>query len=241
MISIAGRLRAFCYIDGPNTTDAAAIAYRNTLGSRRAMVIDPWLKVSAGGDATRIQAGSAHFAGLRAKIDNDRGFWWSISNNELRGVVGLARPVDFTFGDRNARANHLNENEVTTVILQAGYRAWGNRTCSADAKWAFESSVRTADILHDSLTRAHRWAVDRNITKTYVADVVEGVNAYIGHLVRIGALIGGKCWADSDLNSSAELAKGKVYFDFDFTPPTPAEHITFRSHKTDSYFKEIFK
>lgn len=33
---------------------------------------------------------------------------------------------------------------------------------------------RTADLINDSLLRAHLWAVDRNITKTYIDDVIEG-------------------------------------------------------------------
>lgn len=99
---------------------------------------------------------------------------------------------------------------------------------------------RTADILNDSLQRAHLWAVDRPITKTYVEDVTEGVNAYLRSLVAQGALLGGKCWADPDLNSPANIAQGKIFFNFDFTPPYPAEHITFRSMLTTDYIEEVF-
>ena len=143
-------------------------------------------------------------------------------------------------GDPNARANHLNENEVSTIIRQDGYRLWGNRTCSNDPKWAFLSVRRTADILNDSLLRAHLWAVDRNITKTYIEDVTEGVNAYLASLVAMGAILGGRCYADPELNTPANITQGKVYFDFDFTPPYPAEHITFRSHLVNDYIEEIF-
>jgi hypothetical protein len=99
--------------------------------------------------------------------------------------------------------------------------------------------VRTADMINESLLRAHLWAVDRNITKTYLEDVVEGVNAYLSHLTQVGAILGGRCWADPDLNTPAQLEAGKVYFDFDFTPPTPAEHVTFRSRLVNDYFEEV--
>ncbi len=75
---------------------------------------------------------------------------------------------------------------------------------------------------------------------TPVQDVVEGVNAYLRHLVAIGAILGGRCWADPDLNTPDQIAQGKVYFDFDFTPPFPAEHITFRSQLVNDYITEIF-
>ncbi|GFT83263.1 putative prophage major tail sheath protein [Nephila pilipes] len=142
--------------------------------------------------------------------------------------------IDFTLGDTSCRANHLNENEVTTIIHQNGYRLWGNRTCSNDPKWAFLSVRRTADLINDSLLRAHLWAVDRNITKTYIDDVIEGVNSYLAHLKAQGAITSGRCYETPELNTPANIANGKVYFDFEFTPPYPAEQITFRSHLINS-------
>ena len=118
---------------------------------------------------------------------------------------------------------------------------WGNRTTSSDPKWAFLCVVRTADIINDSLLRAHLWAVDRGITKQYVNDVIEGVNAYLRNLVSLGAILGGTCWADPDLNTADQIADGKVYFDFDFTPVYPAEHIIFRSQLTNDYISEVFE
>lgn len=242
MLGLADRLRAVIIADGPNTNDSAAITYRELFGSKRLYVVDPWVKVWDTVTSTEVvQPASARVAGMIAKSDNERGFWWSPSNREMYGITGTARAIDFTLGDANARANLLNENEVATIIQKDGFRLWGNRTCSADPKWAFLSVVRTADLINDSLLRAHMWAVDRNITRTYVQDVTEGVNAYLAHLTAIGAILGGKCWADKDLNTPTEIASGKVYFDFDFTPPFPAEHITFRSHMVNDYIEEVFK
>ncbi len=240
MVGIAERLRAVVIADGPNTTDEAAVAYAGDFGSSRVYVCDPWVqKVNTAGAVVPAPA-SPCVAGLIAKSDNDRGFWWSPSNQNINGIVGTVRPVDFALGDANARANLLNEQGVATIIRQDGYRLWGNRTLSSDPKWVFLSVRRTADMINDSLLRAHLWAVDRNITKTYMQDVVEGVNAYLRHLVSIGAILGGKCWADPELNTPDQIAQGKVYFDFDFTPPFPAEHITFRSQMVNDYLTEIF-
>ena len=88
--------------------------------------------------------------------------------------------------------------------------------------------------------RAHMWAVDRNITKTYVEDVVEGVNNYIRSLVNLGALIGGTCYPDPDLNTPDQTAQGRVYFNFDFSAPAPAERVTFRASLVNDYLQEIF-
>ena len=240
LVGIAERLRAVILMDGPNSTDTAAIAAAGDFGSSRVFLTDPWVKKLDSSGTTITSPASPCVAGLIAKSDNDRGFWWSPSNQNINGIIGSGRAVDFALGDANARANLLNASNVTTIIRQDGYRLWGNRSLSSDPKWAFLSVRRTADIINDSLLRAHLWAVDRNITKTYIEDVTEGVNAYLRHLTVIGAILGGRCWADEALNTPDQIAQGKVYFDFDFTPPYPAEHITFRSHLTNDYLSEIF-
>ncbi|RDD34806.1 Phage tail sheath protein [Wolbachia endosymbiont of Cylisticus convexus] len=229
LIPIAEKLRSIIVADGPNTNDEEAIKWRKSVGSSRVYVVDPWVKVLIKGKEEILPA-SSFVAGLIAKIDSEQGFWHSPSNKEINGIVGTSRPIDFTLGDRSSRANYLNENEVTTIIHQNGYRLWGNRTCSNDSKWAFLSVRRTADLINDSLLRAHLWAVDRNITKTYIDDMIEGVNSYLANLKAQGAIISGKCYATPELNTPTNIASGKVYFDFEFTPPYPAEQITFKSH-----------
>ena len=166
LIDIAERLRAVIIADGPNSTDDEAIAYAGDFDSSRVFVIDPWVMVTGSDGTAEEQEPSARVAGLIAKVDNDKGFWWSPSNNPIKGIVGTVRAVDFTLGDSSSRANVLNENNIVTIVRQNGYRLWGNRTLSSDELWTFLSVRRTADILNDSLLRAHLWAVDRNITKT---------------------------------------------------------------------------
>lgn len=237
---IADRLKAVIIADGPNTNDADAIAYAGDFGSKRIYVVDPKSK-KTGTDGTNITSwSSAHVAGLIAKSDNERGWWWSPSNQNINGITGTARAIDFAMGDTSSRANLLNEKNVNTIIRQDGYRLWGNRTLSSDSKWQFLCVVRTADMIDESLKAAHLWAVDRGITKNYVNDVVEGVNSYLRYLTNIGAILGGQCWADPELNAADVIKSGKVYFDFDFTPVYPAEHIVFRSHLVDDYIKDIF-
>jgi len=241
LLGIAERMRAVIVADGPNTTDDAAQQYANDFGSSRVYLVDPWVMVIKSDGSYKAEPGSARTAGIIAKIDNDLGFWWSPSNKPMNGIVGTARPVDFKLGDANSRANLLNEGGIATIIRQDGYRLWGNRSLTDDTKWMFLSVRRTADMINDSIQRAHLWAVDRNITKTYVEDVTDGVNAYIANLVAQGGLLGGRCWPDPGLNSPANIQQGKVFFNFEFTPPYPAEHITFRSMLVNDYISEVFE
>ena len=246
LVQVAERLRAVAIAECPPSTEPTnqnkgAMDYRLNFGSARLYLIDPAVKVYDGAtDSTVEQPSSARVAGVMAKSDTERGFWYSPSNRPINGINATARAIDFSLGDRASTANMLNEQDVATIIRQDGYRLWGNRSCSADPKWAFLSVRRTADLINDALQRSHMWAVDKNITKTYVEEVSEGVNNYLRHLKSIGAIINGKCWADPALNTPDQIAQGKVTFDFDFVPPYPAEHITFRSSLNNAYLEEIF-
>ncbi len=239
LIAVANRLRAIVVADGPNTTDAEAITFSGGFGSDRLYIVDPQVQVSRKGVIVSEPV-SARVAGLIAKSDNEHGFWRSPSNQEIHSIVGIARPIDFLFGDRNVSANLLNEKNVTTIIRQNGFRLWGNRSTASDPKYAFLSVRRTADMIFDSILRAHLWAVDRNISKTYIEDVVESVTNYLRELQNLGAILGGECWADPKLNTPESLAQGKVYFDFDFGPSCPAERLTFRAQINNDYLSKIF-
>jgi phage tail sheath protein FI len=240
LIPIAERLRAVIVQDGLSTNDADVIAQAGDFGSKRVYLVDPKF-IKTDGNGNLIQSySSAAAAGLIAWNDNQNGFWASPSNKLLNGVQATARAIDFQMGDPNSRANLLNSKNVTTIIRQNGYRLWGNRTLSSDPKWKFLCVVRTADIIDDSVQAAHLWAVDQNITKNYVTEVVEAVNAFLRGLVTKGAILGGTCWVDPDLNSEDAIANGEIFFDFDFTPAYPAEHVQFRSHLVNDYIKTIF-
>lgn len=231
--SVADSLRAIVAIGlgGEAVTATDATDWMDNNGNERTYVI--WPNINGGEDPAPF------VAGLIAKSDNDRGFWWSPSNQEVFGITSLDKPVDFQLGDTTSLANILNEGGVTTFIRKGGFRLWGNLTGSVDPKWQFLSVRRTADIINDSILDAHLWAVDRNITKTYLEDVSASVNGYLSTLVNLGAIIGGRCWPDPDLNSPANIALGKVYFNFDFTPPYPAQTVTFRSILTNGYLSEL--
>lgn len=239
--SVASTLRAHVIAAGPNTTDAAAIDYRGDFGDRRVYIIDPAVKVFDTISADYVSEDpAARVAGLIARIDHEVGFWKSPSNEEIYGIGGLDRPVDYALGDPNTRANLLNENEVATFIRDDGWRLWGNRTASDDPKWAFLCVSRTADMIDLSIQQGHRWACDQVINKGYVDAVVASVNAYLRQLQARGAILGGKCWFDPDFNTDADISAGKVTFSYDFTSPYPAERVTFRSTLTDEYISSIF-
>ncbi|MFT8231321.1 phage tail sheath subtilisin-like domain-containing protein [Pseudomonas guariconensis] len=240
LVALADKLRGLAILDGPNTTDEAALAYAENFGAKRAFLVDPgvqqWDTVA---NATLDGPASAWVAGLFAWTDSEYGFWASPSNKEFVGITGTARPVEFLDGDETCRANLLNNANVTTIIRDDGYRLWGNRTLSSDPKWAFVTRVRTMDIVMDAILYGHKWAVDRSITKTYISDVTEGLQNFMRDLKAQGAIINFEVYADTELNTASQLEQGKVYWNVRFTDVPPAENPNFRVEVTSQWLTEV--
>lgn len=240
MDALAGKLRAVGIIDGPSTTDEAATTYAKSFGSKRLFMVDPGVQVwDTTSNGTVDQPGSAWVAGLFAWTDTEYGFWASPSNKEFVGITGTTRSVEFLDGDDTCRANLLNNANIATIIRDDGYRLWGNRTLSSDAKWAFVTRVRTMDIVMDAILYGHKWAVDRSITATYVKDVTEGLQAFMRDLKNQGAIINFEVYADPVLNTASQLEQGKVYWNIRFTDVPPAENPNFRVEVTNQWLTEV--
>jgi phage tail sheath protein FI len=240
LLSIAAGMRAVIIADGPNTDAVDAITYRQDWGSARVYVVDPEVMVwDTSAKMAVAKPASPRVAGTIARMDAEKGFWWSPSNQVLSGVVGISRPIDFALSNPNCAANTLNENEVATIIQQDGYRLWGNRTCSSDPLWAFLSVRRTHDMVNESIEQAFLWALDRPFSGQLLADIANSVNAYLRSLKARGALLGGKVWIDPELNTQERMMSGELYVDFDNEAPAPLEHLTFRMHRNSDYYEEL--
>ncbi|WP_198386875.1 phage tail sheath subtilisin-like domain-containing protein, partial [Burkholderia ubonensis] len=84
--SLAAKLRAIAIIDGPNTTDEAAIAYAKNFGSKRLYMVDPGVRYwDTAANADVDAPASAYAAGLFCQTDAAIGFWASPSNKEIAG------------------------------------------------------------------------------------------------------------------------------------------------------------
>lgn len=232
---VGDRLRAIAIADGPNTTAADAHAYADLHASDRIYVVDPWCKPTK---ATSVPS-SAYVAGVIAKSDAERGFWHSPSNRIIQGIVGVSRPVGFYLGDENSEANLLNENDVATIIRENGFRLWGNHSTTSDQQMQFLSTRRTVDMVNESVMRAHLWAVDKCITRTYLQDVRESVASYLRSLEARGAILGSSVTVDPEQNTATDIANGQVTLDFEFTPAYPAERVRFRSVLSNRFIETV--
>jgi phage tail sheath protein FI len=236
---VADKLRAIVVADGPNDTDADALAKVLVEAGERVYHVDPHVKVLDRTGVYVARPASAHVAGVIARTDQDQGFWWSPSNHELLGVVGLGRPIEFALSDTSASSNVLNEGAVATIVAANGYRLWGNRTKATDPNWAFLSVRRTADMIYEALEASYLWAMDRPMSPQLLIDVVGSVEAYLASLKARGAILGGKAWADPELNTEETLKAGQLFVNFDIEPPAPVERLTFMAQRNGGYYAEL--
>lgn len=249
LIALADKLDAITYIDAPiGTTFAQVLAGRGPAGSinfntssDRVRLCYPHVKVyDAQTNSERLEPLSQRAAGLRGKVDLERGFWWSSSNQELMGITGVERQLSAMIDDPNSEVNLLNEQGITTVFNSygSGLRLWGNR-CAA---WPtvthmrnFENVRRTGDVINESIRYFSQQYIDMPITQALIDALTESVNGYGRKLIGDGALLGFKCWYDPARNEETELAAGHLLLSYKYTPPPPLERLTFETEITSEY------
>lgn len=226
--SMATTLRAVTYLDSPSGATAVEVAQRAQKYGARVEMLRPRIMVTSDVTGETVSRPySAAAAGHRVRIDSEKGWWWSKSNQTVQGFTGLEQVDTWLIGDENCVANQLNQENVSTIIQLDGFRHWGNRLCSSDPQWRFEAVRRTADMLQDSIqVMVTKNYLDRPIDKAFATALVGSVNSYLRSQTKLGAINGGRCELDGELNTAETLAAGKVYFNIAFGPKSPAEEIT---------------
>ena len=241
LATIAKKLRAMTYLNVPDATKIEeVIAYRATFSQREVMLV--WPNFTAWDTTTNatVEVPSAAYAlGLRAAIDESQGWQKTLSNVAVNGVTGISIDVSWDLQDPATDAGLLNQAGITTLINAQGFRFWGNRTCSDDPKFVFESATRTAQVLADTIADGHMWAVDKSMYPSLVKDILEGINAKFREMKTGGYVIGASAWYDESANAVASLAGGDLFIDYDYTPVPPLEDLQLRQRITDRYLVDF--
>ncbi|WP_202301545.1 phage tail sheath family protein [Dryocola clanedunensis] len=234
----AGKLRAVAYVDCASGATMQEVVQRRQMYGARTEILRPRVQVSNSDGQIIYRPYSAAAAGLRARIDYEKGWWWSKSNQDIYNILGVEQIDEFILGDENCDANLLNMQNISTIIRRSGFKHWGNRLCSIDPQFRFESVRRTADVIEDSIQETILEYVDRPLDRTNADDIINTINAYMRQLHGLGAIFGGKAWLDEELNTAESLASGVLYINYDFGPKSPTERITLRVRVNNQYALE---
>ncbi|WP_437887766.1 phage tail sheath protein [Phytobacter sp. V91] len=241
LLSVAQSLRGFAYLSAYGCkTVQEAIAYRANFGQREGMLIWPdFINFDTVLQADATAYATARALGLRAKIDNDTGWHKTLSNVAVNGVTGISADVFWDLQDPATDAGLLNQNDITTLIRQDGFRFWGSRSLSDDALFQFENYTRTAQVLADTIAEAHMWAVDKPLNPSLARDIIEGIRAKFRSLKGQGYILGADAWLDESVNDKDTLKAGKLTIDYDYTPVPPLENLMLRQRITDQYLVDF--
>ncbi|MEX9368409.1 phage tail sheath protein [Providencia vermicola] len=241
LAGIAQKMRAMAYISAYGSkTISDAIDYRKNFNQRELMLI--WPEFQSWDTVANVENNiyaTACALGLRAKIDNEIGWHKTLSNVGVNGVTGISADVSWDLQDPATDAGLLNENDITTLIRNNGFKFWGSRTCSDDPLFAFESYTRTAQVLSDTIAEGLDWSIDGTLNPSLARDIIESINAKLRSMTTQGYLLGGECWFDPDVNTKEELKSGKLYIDYDYTAVPPLENLLLRQRITDRYLLDF--
>ncbi len=245
LLAQAAALNAHAILDAPeDVTVSEVLAGRgSTAGavknfytsSKRAILAYP--HVFAAQPYTGLEALeplSTYLAGAMSNKDTTRGFWYSIDNTELVGVLRPEFTLTFDPSKTNTDTNQLNAAGITTIAswFGSGYRIWGSRSAAYPTNTEVDNFVsvrRTADILHDSLVLASLQFIGLPINVALRDDIRATGNEFVRTLIQRGALVDGEVTYDPADNPPSQIAAGQLVYRISFAPPPPLERLTFLS------------
>ncbi len=161
----------------------------------------PFVRVANSEGGVSIKPASPFAAAMFIKRDKLRGgVFWSPSNQDVKGILGTARPISYFDGEIDHEANRLNQADIATFIparlsqnSQGQIAAnGGNHTTSSDPLWRFVNVVRTRAVLEKNIINSFRpWANDENLTGQHVIAITRSLTSFLYDLIARGALLGG--------------------------------------------------
>lgn len=237
---LAPKLNGMAYARSEGDTPEEVAAYREKFAVRELMLIDRDLTAPRGVDTDAVSYATARAVGLRAKIDREIGYHKTISNVPIPGVNGITSPRTWDLNSADTEMGLINGADVTGLIQRTGFRFWGNRTCSADPRFSFESAVRTNQIIRDIIVDALFPYIDQPLTAGLAAHLIEGINALLRREALAGRIIGGKAFLAAG-NTPDQLSAGKLRLGYRFTDAAPLEDLGVESEITDEFYADTFK
>ncbi len=253
---MAEKIRAMAYIDLPlGLKPSEAIASRGNVSplglniyqtsSTRIRICYPHRKVfDPLTNDTILEPASIAFAGVRARVDKQVGYWTSSSNKPAFATLGLERLITARIDDKDTEANLLNEAGISTFFKSfgTGYDTWGNRSASfpVNTEMAnFEQVQRTKDMIEIAIHQASKPFADSDIRQPQIDHIVKTVDGYFEALYTKGAVVGGTAYFDPARNPISEVQDGWLRFGYKFTPIIPNERITYEREVTGEYFLNL--
>jgi phage tail sheath protein FI len=224
--AICNKLLAHAVVDGPATTEAAAIDWRETISSSRLIPIDPAVRVMAGSDVAVMPLSPAVIGiGVRRDHEKQGRPFHSWANQPVAGIVGPSRPINFSLTDGATEGQRLLSNNVgvllrgelgvETAIASGGFVYVGTDNAGEDDLWRFYNVTRGRDYIHLMFLRTLRFYLGRfNLTGQTIQAVLNTMGFAMRDLKADGDILGYEVKFTRDQNSPEELRQGRFTVNF---------------------------
>lgn len=245
LATLADQMHAKAYIQLPKGTSLSkAIAGRGPMGTINASASNENVRhffPYAVGSSNSLESLATHAAGLRMKVDVDHGYWFSTSNHELSGVIGMEIPLTARVDDIQSETNRLNAVGITTIFnsFGTGFRLWGNRSSNYPTEThisCFEVASRTGDIIDESIRRAELQFIDKPIDDALIDSFMETIDTFLRSQK---SLVGYSVSLDYEYDLVDAFSQGQVPLIYEYTPKIPAERISNKSVMTRKYLANL--
>lgn len=245
LATLADQMHAKAYIQLPKGTSLSkAIAGRGPMGTINASASNENVRhffPYAIGSSNSLESLATHAAGLRMKVDVDHGYWFSTSNRELSGVIGMEIPLTARVDDLQSETNRLNAVGITTIFnsFGTGFRLWGNRSSNFPTVThisCFEVASRTGDIIDESIRQAELQFIDQPIDDALLDSFVETIDTFLRSQK---SLVGYSVGLDYEYDLVDAFSQGQIPLIYDYTPKIPGERISNKSVMTRKYLANL--
>lgn len=242
---LADQMHAKAYIQLPKGTNLSkAIQGRGPLGDINASASNENVRhffPYVVGSSNTLESLATHAAGLRMKVDVDEGYWFSTSNHELSGVIGIELPLTARVDDIQSETNRLNAVGITTIFnsFGTGFRLWGNRSSNYPTITHisnFEVASRTGDIIDESIRQAELQFIDKPIDDALIDSFIETIDTFLRSQK---SLVGYSVGLDYEYDLVDAFSQGQIPLIYDYTPKIPGERISNKSVMTRKYLANL--
>ncbi len=224
--AVLEKLLAHAVVDGPATSQAAALDWRESINSERIICVDPAVKIVEGSSTVTVPMSPA-VLGIAVRRDhefNGRPFH-SWANQPVQGIVGPSRPINFSLTDGATEGQTLlganigvlvrGEMGVEGAIASGGFVFIGTDNAGEDDIWRFYNQTRGRDYIHLMFLRTLRYYLGRfNITGQTIQAVMNTMELAMRDLQATGDILGYQVAFDRDQNSQEQLRLGRVKISF---------------------------
>lgn len=245
LATLADQMHAKAYIQLPQGTSLSkAIQGRGPIGTINASASNENVRhffPYAIGSNNSLESLATHAAGLRMLIDVEKGYWFSTSNKELKGVIGMEIPLTARVDDKQSETNLLNAVGITTIFnsFGTGFRLWGNRSSNFPTVTHisnFEVASRTGDIIDESIRQAELQYIDLPIDDALLDSFIETLDTFLRSQK---SLVGYSVGLDHEYDLVDAFSRGQIPLIYDYTPKIPGERISNKSVMTRKYLANL--